>query len=161
MVRQSIRILGLTIRKIFLEPREAILSVRMALWVVLVSVVARVAPLPEAQRIASVRLRPRGGADRDQTAAHLARTLDTLLGLDVFVLRRSCWKRAMVLHRFLALNGIESRINFGVQKHAPGEPLRGHAWLERDGRAFLEDAPGTYVVTFSLPRPAGAPFPRL
>src|SRR4030095_4625745 len=93
-----------------------------------------------------------------RTAAHLARTLDTLLGLDLFVFRRSCWKRAMVLHRFLALHGIESRINFGVQKQTAGGPLQGHAWLERDGQPFLEDGPTAYVVTFSLPRPpAGAP----
>jgi hypothetical protein len=58
-----------------------------------------------------------------------------------------------VLHRFLALHGIESRITFGVQKRADGT-LNGHAWLERDGRPFLEDAAGAYVVTFSLPRPS-------
>jgi hypothetical protein len=133
----------------------------MALWVILVSALARVTSLPRAQRIASVRLRRAGGGDRDAIAAHLARTIDTLLGLDLFVFRRSCWKRAMVLHRFLALNGIDSRINFGVLKQTAGGSLEGHAWLERDGQPFLEDDPGSYVVTFSLPHPpAGAPLSR-
>ena len=56
----------------------------------------------------------------------------------------------MVLHRFLALNGIESRINFGLQKAVDGT-LNGHAWLEHQGRPLLEDGAGTYIVTFSLP----------
>ncbi len=57
----------------------------------------------------------------------------------------------MVLHRFLALNGIESRINFGVRKTLDGT-VDGHAWLEHQGRALLEKDPVTYVVTFSLPQ---------
>ena len=83
--------------------------------------------------------------------ARLARAIDRLLRLDVFVYRRSCWRRALVLHRFLALHGIDSRVNFGL-KRTTGE-LQGHAWLERDGQPFLEDDAGAYVVTFSLPRP--------
>ena len=146
----SLRLLGRVARKIVVDPRDSALSARLALWVVLVSVLARATSLPRAQRIASAGIRPRARADRDRTAAHLARTLDALLGLDLFVFRRSCWKRAMVLHRFLALDGIESRINFGVQTLAGGR-LQGHAWLERDGRPFLENAAGGYVVTFSLP----------
>ncbi len=65
----------------------------------------------------------------------------------------------MVLHRFLALNGVESRINFGLQKGADGT-LNGHAWLEHEGRPLLEDGAGTYIVTFSLPRnPAASGIP--
>ena len=128
----------------------------MALWVVLVTVVARATSVPRAHRLASLGIRPRVRADRDGIAPHLAGTLDALLGLDFLVFRPICWKRAMVLHRFLAMNGIESRINFGLQKRADGT-LDGHAWLERDGHPFLENAAGAYVVTFSLPRPpAGA-----
>ena len=56
----------------------------------------------------------------------------------------------MVLHRFLALNGVESRINFGVQKAVDGS-VNGHAWLEHQGRALLETDADAYIVTFSLP----------
>jgi hypothetical protein len=162
MVRQSVRLVRRAVRKVFLEPREATLSARLALWVVLVSALVRATSLPRAQQLSSARLRTRGTTDPERTAAHLAGTLDALLGLDVFVFRPSCWKRSLVLHRFLAIHGIESRIAFGVQKLAAGEPLQGHAWLERDGQPFLEKTPGTYVVTFTLPRPVrGAPVPRL
>jgi hypothetical protein len=127
----------------------------MAVWVVLVSFLAKTMPLPRAQSIASVNVQSAAAADPADltaTAARLARTIDSLLGLDFLVFRRSCWKRAMVLHRFLALHGIESRINFGVQTSADGI-VRGHAWLEHQGRPLLEDDAGSYVVTFSLPRP--------
>ena len=88
----------------------------MALWVVLISWLARLTSLPRAQQIASFRIRPASAGKGSTTPAQLGRAIDGVLGIDLFVFRRSCWKRAMVLHRFLALNGIESRINFGLQK---------------------------------------------
>jgi hypothetical protein len=127
----------------------------MALWVILVSFLARIMPLPRAQQLASVNVQSIAEADSAATLARLARTIDSLLGLDFFVFRRSCWKRALVLHRFLALHGIESRINFGVRKETAGAVL-GHAWLEHQGRPLLEDDAGSYVVTFSLPRKSAA-----
>lgn len=155
-IRRAARGLGLATRQIFVAPRDAALSARMALWVILVSLLARGLSLPRAQRIASVRLRSARSADRADMPARLARTVDSLLRLDVLMFRRCCWKRAMVLHRFLALEGIESRINFGVQKKADGT-MAGHAWLEHQGQPLLEDdAAGPYVVTFSLPRKPSA-----
>jgi hypothetical protein len=121
----------------------------MALWVILVSFLARRTSLRRVQRIAATRLRSAAAGDPG-AAARLAGTIDSLLRLDIFVFRPSCWKRALVLHRFLLLNGIESRINFGLQRNRDGT-VKGHAWLERDGRPFLEDASDGYVVTFSLP----------
>lgn len=122
----------------------------MALWVVLVSLLARVTSLPRAHQIASLGVRSRSAAGHAETEAHLARTLDRLLRRDVLVFRPTCWKRAIVLQRFLALRGIESRVNFGLRKQADGR-LQGHAWLERDGRPLLEHDLGAYIVTFSLP----------
>ncbi len=161
IVGRVVRAAGRATRLTRIDPRDAALSARMALWVVLVSLLARVLPLPRAHRITATRLR--GGPDSRREGGHadaarLARALDRVLGLDLLVFRRSCWRRAMVLHRFLARQGIESRINFGV-KTTDGV-LTGHAWLERDGEPFLEDAAGAYVVTFSLPHepaPCAAP----
>ncbi|MEO5820023.1 MAG: lasso peptide biosynthesis B2 protein [Vicinamibacteraceae bacterium] len=132
------------------DPREALLSARMAVWVVLVSCLARAMSLPRAHRLVSTRLRAANPDTSADTPARLARAIDRVLKLDVFVFRRSCWRRALVLQRFLALHGIESRVNFGLKK-TTGE-LQGHAWLERDGQPFLEDDAGAYVITFSLPR---------
>ena len=76
--------------------------------------------------------------------------IDSLLGINLFVFRPSCWKRAIVLHRYLALNGIQSQIKFGVRKESNGK-VDGHAWLEHDGQPLLEDNADNYIVTFSLP----------
>jgi hypothetical protein len=141
---------GRACRCIVRSPQDAALSVRMALWVVLASALARLMPLPQAHRFVSTRVRaPRLGASGD-TAIQLARAIDRILRLDLFVFKRSCWRRALVLQRFLALHGIDSRVNFGLKK--TGGELQGHAWLERDGQPFLEDDAAAYVVTFSLPR---------
>jgi Transglutaminase-like superfamily len=142
---------GRATRLMLRAPGDATLGARMALWVVLVSCLARLMPLPRAHRFVSTRVRaaPAAGAAAD-TAARLAGAVDRVLRLDVFMFKRSCWRRALVLHRFLALHGIESRINFGLKR--TGGELQGHAWLERDGRPFLEHDAGAYLVTFSLPR---------
>ena len=102
------------------------------------------------QKVAACKLRSTSAEDTSETAAQLAKAIDNLLGLDLFVFRRSCWKRALVLHRFLALKGIESKVNFGLRKEADGK-LIGHAWLEHEGQPLLEDKADNYVVTFSLP----------
>jgi hypothetical protein len=57
----------------------------------------------------------------------------------------------MVLHRFLALNGIANHINFGVQKGSVAK-VSGHAWLEHEGRPLLENDAASNTVTFTLPR---------
>jgi hypothetical protein len=140
---------GRATRLLVRDPRDAALSARMALWFVLASVLARLMPLPRAHRFLSARVRATSsGSD---TPARLAQAIDRVLRLDLLMFKRSCWRRALVLHRFLALNGIESRVNFGLKKI--GGELQGHAWLERDGQPFLEDDIASYVVTFSLPRP--------
>lgn len=143
------RAIGRAMRLLARDPHDAALSARMALWVVLVSFLARLMPLPLAHRLVSTRVRTGRPASAD-LPARLARTVDRLLRLDIFMYRRSCWRRALVLHRFLALHGIDSRVNFGLKKTSV--ELQGHAWLERDGQPFLEDDAGAYVVTFSLPR---------
>jgi hypothetical protein len=151
IIGRVVRVLGLATRKVVVAPREAALRARMAAWVVLISVVARQTSLTRAQKIISSTVRPTSVGDGSDTPAELGRAIDSVLGMDLFVFRRSCWKRAMVLQRFLALNGIDSRINFGVRKALDGT-VDGHAWLEHQGLAFLENNPVTYVVTFSLPQ---------
>jgi hypothetical protein len=141
---------GGALRLALADPRGAALSARMAVWLVLVSALARVLPLPRAHRLVAARVR-RAPSDPAAVAARLAASIDRVLRLDVFVFRRSCWRRALVLHRFLALHGLESRVMFGVKK---SDPTQGHAWLERDGQPFLESDAGAYVVTFSLPHTA-------
>lgn len=138
------------VRQIVTRPGDALLSLRMALWVIVITATARLTSLPRAQKIAAFRLRSTAVSDDPEEVARLGRIIDTILGIDLFVFRRSCWKRALVLHRFLVLRGIQSQIRFGVRRESDGK-VDGHAWLERDGSPLLEDNATGYVVTFSLP----------
>jgi len=143
-------VFGRAARTIVVAPREAVLRARMAWWVVLVSSLARLTSLPRAQRMVSLGTKSRSGGHAAVTPAELAAAIDSVLGIDLFVFRPSCWKRGMVLQRFLSMNGIESRLNFGVQKTTDGT-VSGHAWLEYQGAPFLEREACAYVVTFTLP----------
>ena len=155
-IRKVFALLGQAGRKTAGHPRDALLSVRMALWVVLISTVAKLTSLPRAQKIVAAKVRPGSVTNRSEAPARLGLMIDSLLGIDLFVFRRSCWKRAMVLHRYLALNGIESQIRFGLRKESNGK-VEGHAWLEHDGKPLLEDNALNYVVTFSLPAENSVP----
>jgi hypothetical protein len=156
-IRRIFHLSACAVRKAALRPHDAMLSVRMALWVVLISVSARLTSLPRTQKIAAFRFRSAPHKKAANTPDQLKQTIDGVLGIELFMFRKSCWRRALVLHRFLALNGLESRINFGLRKEADGN-IAGHAWLEHEGQPLLEDdAAGSYVVTFSLPTKPAAP----
>jgi hypothetical protein len=159
-ITKTVLVSRLAAKAIVVNPREAALQARMALWVVAISLLARLTSLTRVQKVAAFRVRSNkvvspSFEDRPDTMAQLGRAIDRVLGIDLFVFRRSCWKRAIVLHRFLALNGIESHINFGVQKGSAGK-VSGHAWLEHEGRPVLEDDAASYAVTFTLPRQQNA-----
>lgn len=82
-------------------------------------------------------------------ADELARAIDLVLSMNTLMFKPSCWKRAVVLHRYLQSNGIATRIMFGVRNETAGE-VAGHAWLEADGQPILEHVPPEYVVTYTF-----------
>jgi hypothetical protein len=73
-----------------------------------------------------------------------------VLAADFWDFTPTCWKRAPVLHRYLARRGIETRIVFGVRRDGE-DALSGHAWLERGGEPLLETDAPNYRVTYSFP----------
>ena len=132
------------------EPGSALTVLRMAAWVALVSLLLRRLALPRVLSLTEPRRRapaPRAAADAQ---ARLARLLDALLATDFLCFTPTCWKRAPVLRRFLALEGIETRVVFGVRREGD-EELCGHAWLEAGGEPLLETTPPDYKVTYSFP----------
>jgi hypothetical protein len=146
-MRKLIHLTSKATRKIVSRPREAWLLCGMAWWVVVVSVAARCHSLPRAlQLVAGSKNRKQGlpvGASQDD----LARAIDLLLSADAFMFKPVCWKRAAVLHRYLAHNGIATQIIFGVRNETGGK-VSGHAWLEANGKPVLEQTPPEYVVTY-------------
>jgi len=136
--------------KFVTQPREAWLLCRMAWWVAVVSAATRLLPLPRALRIVAGPERQGQQSVEPGLQARLANSIDLLLATDVLVFKPICWKRAVVLHRYLAKSGISTRILFGVRNTANGE-VDGHAWLELDGEPILEKSPPEYVVTYRFP----------
>src|SRR6476659_10228609 len=84
-------------RKFVSQPGEALLLCRMAWWVVVLSIAARLFSLPRALEIVAGR-QERATAD-PATQQRLARSIDLLLSADVLMFKPICWKRAAVLHR--------------------------------------------------------------
>jgi hypothetical protein len=89
-------------RKAFLGPAEAFLLLRMCGWVVLLSIAVKVFPLPRALRLVSTKTKLPAEAPEAETQKRLAAAIDLLLKTDLFILKPICWKRAALLHRYLA-----------------------------------------------------------
>src|SRR6266436_595544 len=120
-------------RMLFRKPAAALLLYRMAGWVFAVTIMLRFMPIPRVLAVVRPSMKDRADPVDSQTVqARLGRLMDLLLGQEFLSLTTTCWKRAIVLHRFLGLEGIDSRVLFGVRKSVDGQ-LVGHAWLERDG----------------------------
>jgi len=134
------------------EPGSALLAARMCAWVVALSLLVKLMPLPRAMAfVAPRRARRPTNADAARVQARLAGLLDSVLAADFWVFTPTCWKRAPVLHRYLALSGIDTRVLFGVRREG-ADALSGHAWLEAGGRPILEKTPPDYKVTYSFPQ---------
>jgi hypothetical protein len=128
-----------------------LLVLRMAAWVVMLSFLFRFISIPSAMKYLTPRKRNRiVPDDPGALQERMARVIDALLRLNRFGFSQTCWKRAAVLYRFLALHGIDSRILFGIRKDGAGR-LEGHAWLERGGIPILERSTPDYKVTYSFP----------
>ena len=150
-VRNLASFLLLATRFILRNPREALLMLRMAWWVFLLSALIRVQPLPRVLNLMTPRKPIRSTtADQFPSSERMAQMMDLLLRIDAFVFRPICWKRAAVLHRYLALKGIPTRIVFGVRKENRGI-LEGHAWLEVNDRPVFEPSSPEYTVTYAFP----------
>jgi hypothetical protein len=141
---------GVAVRKSISSPGEAFLLCRMAWWVAVLSATAKWRPLPKALELVSgVESRSPQVSD-DEVANQLANSIDLLLSTDFLFFNPICWKRAAVLRRYLSHHGMPTRIIFGVRKDKDGN-VTGHAWLESNGKPFLEKSPPDYVVTYSFP----------
>ncbi|HVG29876.1 MAG TPA: lasso peptide biosynthesis B2 protein [Pyrinomonadaceae bacterium] len=131
-------------------PREALLVAGMARDVVWLSFLVKLLPLPRAFLLLAPRRRARAGGRAFVSDERLVQLLDSLLGVDALCFTPTCWKRAAVLHRRLALRGRETRVVFGVRRGCE-QSLSGHAWLEAGGVPIYEAEPPEYSVTYCFP----------
>lgn len=123
----------------------------MARDVVKLSLSVKLLPLPRALSALAPREPARsGGAQPLVSDERVVQMLDALLGIDTLCFTPTCWKRAAVLHRRLALRGRETRIVFGVRRGGEAA-LSGHAWLEAGGVPLYEVEAPEYSVTYCFP----------
>ena len=134
LLRLSGRAVSLALR----DPRRAWLLVRMCFSYLSVTVFASFLPLTRSFELVSPR-RPAPHAP-PLSATEVVDAVDTLLRAGLPFIRPRCWRRAAVLHRYLALEGIRSQIVFGVIA-ADLRLAEAHAWVERDGRPLGETSP--------------------
>jgi Transglutaminase-like superfamily len=138
-------------RMLFRKPAAALLLCRMAAWVFAVTIMLRFMPIPRVMEIVRPSIKdPVDSGNTEFIQERLGQLIDMLLGQKFLSLTTTCWKRAIVLHRFLGLEGIDTQVLFGVRKDVDGR-LMGHAWLARDGEPILEVSPPEYTVTYSFP----------
>jgi hypothetical protein len=136
-------------RLLWRNPATALMLLRMTVWVGVVSLGAKTLSLRRAIRLLDVQ--PRGpDASRPHRSETVVRLLDSLLATKLLFLTPTCWKRAPVLRRFLALEGIPTHIVFGVKRKGDDQ-LSGHAWLEVDGEPVYEQTQPEYKITFRYP----------
>ena len=136
------------LRLFFARPRRAWLLSRIAIWTLVLSCVLRLRSLPTALRTLSG---PTDGEPSEPTSdsQELATAVDAILGMNRFVFRPVCWKRAILLRKFLAEQGHPSAVVFGVRNE--GGKLTGHAWLESNGSPIYEAERPDYTVTYRFP----------
>ena len=144
------RILSGFTRNLVSRPGETWLLLRMAWWVAVLCVTARLYSLPRALQIVAGNNNTNQPAQAATNEKELARAIDLILSVDFLIFTPICWKRAAVLHRYLSHSGIRTRIIFGVRNETDGK-VAGHAWLEHDGKPILEKVPPEYVITYSFP----------
>jgi Transglutaminase-like superfamily len=149
-LKRTGRLVRATGRKCFSSPGEALLLLRMAWWVAILSGAVKLCSLPRALELVSGRTSPPHDAKTSEIPDHLARSIDLLLSADVLFIKPICWKRAAVLHRYLSKQGFATKIMFGVKPENKGK-VSGHAWLELNGQPILENSPPEYVVTYVFP----------
>ena len=136
-------------RLILVRPRRAWLMAQVAGWASILAYALRFRSLPAALRILSVKTEPATLTGKpDQT--EIATAVDAVLGMNVSVFRQICWRRAILLHHFLGREGMPTTIVFGARID-PGGEVKGHAWLEADGRVLLEKEQPNYRVTYRFP----------
>jgi Transglutaminase-like superfamily len=149
-LKKTGRLVRATGSKCFSAPGEALLLLRMAWWVAILSGAVKLCSLPRALELVSGRTSPQLDANTSEIPVHLARSIDLLLSADVLFIKPICWKRAAVLRRYLSKQGFATKIMFGVKPENEGK-VSGHAWLELNGQPILENAPPEYVVTYVFP----------
>ena len=127
------------------SPSEFWLFLRIGIWIVVITVYLRLAPMDSLMRA----LQPQKRSSRKWPRTKLVNFTSFWLGREKAFFQRSCLKRSLVLFRYLNLQDEDARFVIGVRKEE-GE-LRGHSWILLAGQSLFPDDDLNYRVIFSFP----------
>ena len=148
-------------RNNFTCSRDIFLFIRIFLLITLIPVLVRVFTLPKLMQV----LTPKNSNSYQNRQLHkdkqkIVKFTDYILNWNTWIWKPTCLKRSLVLYSFLRELGLDIQICFGVRYNkivhskGPQKQLAGHAWLQYDGRYFLEkndENTGTYKLTYTFP----------
>jgi hypothetical protein len=126
------------------EPRILLLILSAGGWLIAISLLSKWCSLPTLFRVTAPR--QFHFAWVGVAPETIVGIIDRLLNLNLWVLTPTCWKRALLLRRYLELQGIHTQVIFGVRQEE-GESLNGHAWLEYQGQPLYESEKPNYKKT--------------
>jgi len=134
-------------RKYFTSVGDVWLFFRVAGWILILPVMLRRYDLGEMIR----RITPRGATARYDTHK-LTVFVNWWLNRNVAMFEPTCFRRSLVLYRFMCESGEPVRIHYGIKNKSEGGN-EGHSWLSIDGKPFGLDgeSAGDYRETFSFP----------
>jgi len=98
--------------------------------------------------------------DLEKSKDKIVKYTDYVLSHNLWIYKRTCLKRSLVLYHFLRKLGINVHVCFGVRysenitDRETNRRLEGHAWLLHKGDIFLEKRVGvnkTYRITYCFP----------
>ena len=116
--------------------RRFLCFLEIGLFTLYVPFIARLCSFERILQIVEPRKRwPRDGV---LSVAEVTAFVDRILRYRLFMRKQLCFRRGLVLYRFLHKLGVPVRINFSVQPPEQGHRLKAHAWLSLDGKPYLE-----------------------
>jgi hypothetical protein len=129
MMRSRIR----NLQDVIDGPSDLWLGIRMVAWSAALPALKHLLPLNLLMRLMWAKTRTVPRPDCERKITYLARRIYLARP---FLRRDNCLERSLITYRFLAREGMESRLVLGAQK-SDGR-IRGHAWVTVDGRPVID-----------------------
>jgi hypothetical protein len=136
--------------KIFKNPSDIWLLLRIASWALILPVLKRLIPLKSLAKFMWVPAKKEGTAEQERKIATLVRWLYKFI-----FPQNTCLERSLLLYRFLSRNNSDPRLVTGMRR-ADDHSWKGHAWILMGGKPFGEsEASVEDFQTFAIFGPGG------
>jgi hypothetical protein len=142
-VARAAQMTGASFRSAIRSPGDAVLTLRVALFVV--HLPRTLGRRDVGSFLRELRALPRPAApDVQSSVARVRRISRAVLSLPRFWRWDTCYVRALILYRFVDAKESEMRLHFGIEQRGRDERLHGHAWLTLAGE--LLEAPADVML---------------